>query len=99
MTMSPFWTAAVVGLGAGVLVTRRAHRAPSSPVWARRLPGTRLRTADLPVGGTLALLAAGLLDRAGLHAAAVAAAGLALGAAVGAVGTGLAEPLPWAGHV
>ena len=94
MSKSTFWVPAAAGLAAGIVVTRHAHRAPSSPLWAKPLPGTRLRTADLPVGGTVALVAAGLLKIAGRHGAAVATAGLALGAALGALGTGIAEPLP-----
>jgi hypothetical protein len=87
-------TAAGLGLTAGIAVTRHAHRAPSSPGWARRVGGTRLRRCDLPVGGTAMLLAAGALRIAGKPKAAAVVAALGLGAAAGAVGTGLAQPLP-----
>jgi hypothetical protein len=94
MSSGAFWVSAGFGLAAGIAVTAHSHRSPSSPGWAKRLPGTRLRWADLPVGGCVAIGAAGLLRLAGRRAPATVAAGLALGAAVGAVGTGLVEPLP-----
>jgi len=86
--------AAAAGLAAGIKVTRRSHVAPSSPGWAERVGRTRLRRSDLPVGGTLALLVAAGLQLAGQSGAALVVAGLGAGAAVGAVGTGLADPLP-----
>lgn len=86
--------AAAVGLAAGVGVTRHSHRSPSSPGWAKRVGGTRLRRSDLPVGGTLALVVALGLQVAGQSDAALVVAGLGAGAAAGAVGTGLADPLP-----
>lgn len=89
--------AAVVGLAAGVAVTRHSHRSPSSPGWAQRVGGTRFRRSDVPVGGILALLVALALQAAGRRRAAAAVAALGAGAAVGAVGTGLADPLPPAG--
>ena len=85
--------AAAVGLSLGVAVTRRAHRHPSSPAWAERVGNSSLRRADLPLGGTSALLVASALRVAGRSKAALVVAALALGAGVGAVGTGLAEPL------
>ena len=36
-----------LGLGAGVAVTQRAHRAPISPWFEGRVGGTRLRRSDL----------------------------------------------------
>ncbi len=86
--------AAVAGLAAGVKVTRHSHVSPSSPGWARRVGGTRLRRSDLPVGGTLALLVALVLKLVGLGGAAAVVGALGVGAALGAVGTGLADPLP-----
>jgi hypothetical protein len=83
-----------LGLGAGIAVTRRAHRAPSSPGWDRRVGRSRLRRSDLPLGGTAALVVAGVLRGAGWPRAAQAVTAVGLGAAAGAVGTGLAEPLP-----
>lgn len=86
--------AAAVGLAAGIAVTRRAHRDPISPWWDVRVGRTGLRRSDLPVGGTLAGLAAALLRRAARPRAAAIVVGLGVGAAAGAVGTGLADPLP-----
>lgn len=86
-------TAATLGLAAGVLVTHRAHRAPLSPSWATRVGRTRLRRSDLPVGGTLALLAASVLRLAGKRRPATVVAALGIGAAAGAIGTGLIDPL------
>jgi hypothetical protein len=83
-----------VGLGAGVAVTLRAHRAPVSPWWDQRAGNTRLRRSDLPAGGTAALLAAAVLRGTGRNRAALATAALGIGAAAGALGTGLAQPLP-----
>jgi hypothetical protein len=89
--------AAAVGLAAGVKVTRHSHASPSSPGWAKRVGRTRLRRSDLPVGGTLALATALVLQLAGQSGAALVVAGLGAGAAVGALGTGLTDPLPPAG--
>jgi hypothetical protein len=83
-----------VGVAAGVVVTRRAHADPISPGWDQRVGTTRLRRSDLPVGGMLALLMALVLRRAGRTRAASVVAALGVGAAAGAVGTGLADPLP-----
>src|SRR5580765_5540154 len=86
--------AAALGFAAGVAVTGRAHGAPASPGWAKRVGRTRPRRSDLPLGGTLALLVALILDVAGRPGIALVVAGLGIGAACGAVGTGLREPLP-----
>jgi hypothetical protein len=82
------------GLASGIVVTRRSHRSPLSPGWALPVARTRLRRSDLPVGGTLALGTALVLRRSGKPAAALVVAALGLGAAAGALGTGLADPLP-----
>ncbi len=87
------FAAFAVGLAAGIVVTRRSHRAPASPGWAIRVGRTRLRRSDLPVGGTLALAIALLLSIAGRRTAASLVAALGAGAAAGAVATGLADPL------
>ena len=89
--------AAAAGLTAGVVVTRHAHRSPSSPGWAMPMGTTRLRRSDLPVGGTLALLVAVVLRATGRTGPASVVAALGAGAAVGAVGTGLADSLRAAG--
>jgi len=86
--------AALAGLAAGVGVTRHSHRSPSSPGWALRVGRTRLRRSDLPLGGALALLVALALRLAGRSRPAMVVAALGAGAALGAVGTGLADPLP-----
>jgi hypothetical protein len=87
-------TAASLGMMTGVAVTVHAHQSLVSPGWAERVGNTRLRRADLPVGGTALLLVSAVLRLAGRpRAAAVVAAG-GMGAAAGAVGTGLARPLP-----
>jgi hypothetical protein len=93
MKLASFTALVGAGLGAGVAVTLRAHRAPVSAWWDERVGRSRLRRSDLPVGGTAALLAAVALHRAGRRPAALAATALGLGAAAGALGTGLAEPL------
>ena len=85
---------AVIGAGAGVAVTRRAHRKPASPWWDQRAGRSTLRRSDLPVGGAAALLAAAVLRAAGRHRVALAVTALGIGAAAGALGTGFAEPLP-----
>lgn len=82
--------AAAAGLAAGIAVTRRLHDDPAAGRWGARLGRTRLRYANLPVGGTLALLASryvpGRLSRP--------VGALGVGAMLGAVGWGLADPLP-----
>lgn len=78
------------GLAAAVVVTRGLHVDPDAGIWGKRLPGTRLRFANLPVGGTIAIVLSTRLPRpvAGPVAA------LGAGAFAGAVGWGLADPLP-----
>jgi hypothetical protein len=79
-----------LGLAAGVKVTRRLHDDPAPGRWGERLGRTRLRYANLPVGGTIAIAAAPLLPaRVGRATRA-----LGVGALVGAVGWGLVDPLP-----
>lgn len=90
MSKSPL-IAAALGLAAGIAVTRHAHSDPSSPWWDERTGSTSLRHSDLPVGGTIALLIAFVLRR---RRVAATVAGLGIGAALGAVGTGLMDPLP-----
>jgi hypothetical protein len=85
---------AALGLGAGVAVTRHAHRVPASPWWDERVGRSKLRRSDLPVGGAAALLTAVVLRATGQRRAAWAIAALGVGAAAGALGTGFAEPLP-----
>jgi len=94
MTIGSVTALIAIGAGAGVAVTRHAHRAPASPWWDQRAGSSRLRRSDLPAGGTVALLAAVILHGAGRPAAARAAAALGVGAAAGALATGFAEPLP-----
>ena len=53
-----------------------------------------LISAILPVGGAAALLVAAVLRGTGQRRAALAVTALGIGAAAGAIGTGLAEPLP-----
>ncbi|MEP7020643.1 MAG: hypothetical protein ABI808_08330 [Pseudonocardiales bacterium] len=86
--------AAALGLAAGVAVTRHAHESPSSPWWDGRVADTPLRRSDLPLGGAVALVLARLLRKAGRRGSARVVTGLGLGAALGAVGTGLLDPLP-----
>lgn len=82
-----------LGIAVGVVVTRRAHRAPSSPGWAERVGSTRLRRSDLPVGFAVAMVTALGLTKFGKPNAAGLVAAWGVGAGIGAVGTGLAEPL------
>lgn len=78
------------GLTAGMAVTRRLHGAPDAGRWGERLGRTRLRYADLPVGGTLAIgLSLVLPPRVVAPVRALGA-----GALAGAVGWGFADPLP-----
>jgi len=91
---SVFSAFAVVGAAAGVAVTLHAHRKPVSAWWDQRVGDSGLRRSDLPVGGAAALLAAAALRAAGRPRAASTFVALGVGAAAGAVGTGLAEPLP-----
>ncbi|HEY5317290.1 MAG TPA: hypothetical protein VIJ20_04880 [Solirubrobacteraceae bacterium] len=78
------------GLAAGIQVTRRLHGDPDAGRWGERLGSTRLRYANLPVGGTIALVASAVVpDRAAAFVRA-----LGLGALAGAVGYGVFDPLP-----
>jgi len=85
---------AVIGMCAGIAVTRHAHRKPASPWWDQRAGNSRLRRSDLPVGGIAALLAAAAVRATGQHRIALAMTAIGLGAAAGALATGFAEPLP-----
>jgi hypothetical protein len=78
------------GLAAGIRVTRRLHESPEAGRWGERIGRTRLRYANLPVGGTLALARA--LVAPPSVARLLRAVGL--GAVVGAVGYGFLDPLP-----
>jgi len=78
------------GLAAGITVTRRLHDDPDAGRWGERLGPTRLRFANLPVGGTIAIVVSTVLPRG----PAVAVRALGAGALVGAVGWGIADPLP-----
>ncbi len=78
------------GLAAGIQVTRRLHNDPDAGRWGERLGRTRLRNANLPVGGTLAILLSLLLP----GRASGAVRSLGAGALVGAVSYGFADPLP-----
>jgi hypothetical protein len=94
MTAGSVTTFVAIGVGAGVAVTRHAHRAPVSPWWDQPAGHSGLRRSDLPAGGTAALLVAAVLRGTGQRRAALAVAALGIGAAVGALATGFAEPLP-----
>jgi hypothetical protein len=83
-----------LGLAGGIVVTRHAHVSPASPGWAQPVGRTGLRRSDLPVGGTLAFGMALVLRRVHRPRTALVVAALGLGAAAGAVGTGIADPLP-----
>ena len=72
------------GPTAGIAVTRRLHRDPGGR-W-----GERLRFANLPVGGTIAIALSMVLP----SRVAVPVRALGVGALVGAVGWGIADPLP-----
>jgi len=78
------------GLGAGIAVTRRLHEDPEAGGWGARLGRTRLRVANIPVGGSIALAVSLVLPRR----AAVVVGALGAGALAGAVGWGIADPLP-----
>jgi hypothetical protein len=83
-----------LGLAGGIVVTRHAHVSPASPGWAQPVGRTGLRRSDLPVGGTLAFGMALVLRRVHRPRTALVVAAFGLGAAAGAVGTGIADPLP-----
>ena len=78
------------GLAPAVAVTRRLHTDPDAGLWSERIGSTRLRFANLPVGGTLALAASLRLP----PRPAVRLRALGAGALVGAVGWGVVDPLP-----
>lgn len=80
----------VAGLAAGIKVTRRLHTDPEAGKWGERLGATRLRYANLPVGGTLAITASLVLP----GGAARPVRALGLGALAGALGWGFVDPLP-----
>ncbi len=79
-----------IGLVAGIAVTRRLHGDPEAGRWGERIGATRLRFANLPVGGTIAIAVSAVLP----PRAAAAARALGAGALVGALGWGFADPLP-----
>lgn len=78
------------GLTAGIRVTKRLHDDPDAGRWGERLGKTRLRFANLPVGGTIALTASSLAP----SVLAGPVRSLGAGAVLGAVGWALADPLP-----
>ena len=78
------------GLAAGLKVTSDLHSSPDAGKWGNRLGSTRLRYANLPLGGTVAIVIALLLPAR----VAKPVRALGVGAVVGAVGWGVADPLP-----
>jgi len=78
------------GLAAGIKVTRQLHEDPDAGRWGKRLGSTRLRYANLPVGGTIALISSTVVPA---RATGFVRA-LGLGAFAGAVGYGVFDPLP-----
>jgi hypothetical protein len=78
------------GLAAGIKVTRDLHQDPDPGRWGKRLGSTRLRYANLPLGGTIALVVAILAP----DVVTPAIRGLGVGALAGAVGYGFFDPLP-----
>jgi hypothetical protein len=78
------------GLAAGISVTRRLHGDTDAGRWGERLGGTRLRYANLPVGGTIALIASTVAP----DPASGVIRALGFGALAGAVGYGAFDPLP-----
>jgi hypothetical protein len=78
------------GLAAGINVTRRLHQDPDSGRWGERLGSTRLRYANLPVGGTIALAVAVIAP----DSVTPCIRALGLGALAGALGYGFFDPLP-----
>ncbi len=87
--MRPSLPAFAAGLAAGLKVTSDLHSSPDAGKWGDRLGSTRLRYANLPVGGTIAIVVSLLLPArvAGPVRA------LGAGAVLGAVGWGIADPL------
>ncbi len=82
--------ALAAGLGAGIKVTSDLHSSPDAGKWGDRLGSTRLRYANLPVGGTIAIVASLVLPAR----VAGPARALGAGAVLGAVGWGMVDPLP-----
>ena len=80
----------LAGLGAGVAVTSRLHGEPEAGMWGERIGRTRLRFANVPVGGSIAIVVSPMLP----GRAAGATRALGVGALVGAVGGGFVDPLP-----
>jgi len=78
------------GLAAGIKVTRDLHHDPDPGRWGERLGSTRLRYANLPLGGTIALFVA--IVAPDVITPAIRALGV--GALAGAVGYGFFDPLP-----
>lgn len=78
------------GLAAGVVVTKRLHGDPDAGIWGERIAETRLRYANIPVGGTIALV----LSAVAPERVAGALRALGTGALLGAVGWGIVDPLP-----
>jgi hypothetical protein len=78
------------GLLAGIVVTRRLHADPDAGLWGKRLGHSRLRYANLPVGGTIALVGSVYAP----EAVAGPLRALGFGALAGAVGYGAFDPLP-----
>jgi hypothetical protein len=81
------------GAALGIVVTRGLHRNPAKRFWNTRLGNTPWRRANLPVGGTIAAVVAGVLAACGLPSAAFVVGALGLGMAAGAIGVGLMDPL------
>ena len=90
--MSPIVSVAAfsAGLSAGVAVTRKLHEDPDAGIWGERLGETRLRYANIPVGGTIAMAISSLMP----SRLAGAVRALGAGALLGAVGWGFVDPLP-----
>jgi hypothetical protein len=78
------------GAAAGIKVTRDLHEDPDAGKWGERLGSTRMRYANLPVGGTIALVASIAMPDWGTPFVRA----LGLGALAGAVGYGIFDPLP-----
>lgn len=79
-----------VGLTAGITVTRRLHGHPEAGKWGERIGRTRLRLANIPVGGTVAITLSSVLP----HPLAGPVRSLGAGAVLGAVGWAAVDPLP-----
>ena len=88
--MRPTVPAFAAGLAAGIKVTSDLHSSPDAGKWGDRLGSTRLRYANLPVGGTIAIVVSLLLP----GRVAGPARALGAGAVVGALGWAIADPLP-----